>query len=228
MNKINDLGMELLQYKKEMQQDYSPIVIEALGLALNEMIENGIIDQGVVELIKNEDIEMKHFEDFLLNSEKYSKTPEEIRKEMEEMFTDFKNKFDLNSLNKVVFKVDIESESFIMMKTLGFKEDFILNYFGVMKSDLPKLMEKKGFVEKFAALRLKKVADNIVLKLGKKYNINLSSSLAYINEKETGYNIDIIYKIKIDDITNNSEKTKELISDISYESEKIYDEMMKC
>lgn len=228
MNKINNLGLEMLEYKEEYHKDHSSIIIDSLALSLDQMVSTSIIDRQTVDLIKNKDIDIEAFKKFLLESEKYAKTEEEIREEMEETRKVLNEALEENNLEELSTKIIIENESFLITKTLGFNEDFVVKFFGVDdKKELGKLMERKGFVEKFAALRMTQVAKEISEIFEEDYGIKLITYLPYYNDEHDGFNVDFNYEIKTKDIEENIDKIIEDSNKLNSESEELFNKKMQ-
>lgn len=227
MNKINDIGMQLIEFKEEYSKDYSTIIIDALSLSMDQLVKSKIVDRQAIDLVKNKNVNMDNFTEFLLDSPKYSKTEEEIEKEMDKI----REEFDKELINEgLIFdtKTIIENESFFLLKAFSIDVDFIINFFGVKKSDLGKLMEKKGFIEKFAALRLTQVAKEISTIINTKNNsINLKTSLVYFNLEETGFAIDLIHEVKFKDLQEIKEDVLDDLRFIDRESETLFKKKMQ-
>lgn len=230
MKKINEIGIKLLEYKDELTKDYPKIVRESLVFSLEQMLNNKIIDLTTYEIIKDIKENRDSFMSYLLTKDEFVKTYEELFEEYEVFRKELDEELKNHELFDLKTKTVVEKDVIYILKTFSIDEDFVMNYFGVEKNDLSKLMKGKGFVEKFVVLRLTKVLKDIIDMSN--YNISvlcLDNSLVYFNEESNEYNIDLIMKIKIEDISVSDKKKKIIIEikDVKTLAENIYKDKVK-
>jgi len=230
--KLNEVGLKLIEYKKELEKNYPKIIKDSLLLSLEQMADNKIIDLSTYELIKSEDENMDTFTSFLLTQNKYTKTNKELFSEYETLRKNLEEELDImhevNDLNTVTV---VEKDLIQVIKTFSIDKDFIINYFGITEQEFPKLTKKKGFMDQFVALRLTKILKDIINQNQKILSLlRLKNSLTYFNEAEEKYSIDLIMEILVDDIFKEENKEK-IISEIKETrtlSGKIYNSKMLC
>lgn len=231
INKINNVGLQLLEYKEELLKDYPKIVRDALILSLEQMAEQKIIDIDTFETIKNTDESVDLFLAYLLTKKEFTKSYKELFKEYEEIREELNKDLELQNLFDLKTETIVEKDVICILKTFSINESFVMEFFGVEEKDLIKLMKRRGFVEKFAALRLTKVLTDII-KEGKINTtmIKLDNSLAYFNENGDGYNIDLIMEASVNDLIA-IDKKKRIISEVKTIrklADKTYKEKMIC
>lgn len=227
MNKINDIGMQLLEYKNEYSKNHPSIVIDSLSLSLDQLVTSKIVERRAVDLVKNKDFNVKDFKEFLLSNPKYSKTEKQIEEEMEVVREEFSEVLEEENLNFTA-KTIVENETFFILKTFNIDTEFVLKFFGVDRSELSKLMERKGFVEKFSALRLTQVLREISSIINSEdEEVVLQSSLVYFNSEESGFDIDLIYEVQINEILDNEEGVIEKLKLINDLSESLFKKKMQ-
>lgn len=201
IKKLNNVGLKLIEYKDELSKDYSPIVRDALLNSLEQMVESGIIDIGIYEAIKNNNEGKDDFILKLMNSDKYIKSHEELLEEYEVIRKEIGEELVMHDLSDLTTGILVEEDSITILKTFVIDGNFVMDYFGVDEVDLDKLMKRKGFVEKFTALRLVKITNDIISRMKNKNKfISLDHSMAYFDEDGDGYKIDLIMKVIISDL----------------------------
>ena len=83
MNKYNQLGLELIKYKTELLKEYTDIVVNALYLAIDQLVQTKIIDTDTQTYLKDNDISLKEFSEIIIVDEKYIRSNEELLVEYE-------------------------------------------------------------------------------------------------------------------------------------------------
>lgn len=227
MNRINEMGMQLLQYKGELQKDYPKIVRDSLLLALEQMVENKAMDLDTFNIIENKELNAEDFREYLLTKPTFSKTKEEIFDEFEIVRKILVEKLEENELNDLLTESIPERDIISVSKKFSIGEQFTMDYFGVDEKDLLKLMKRRGFIEKFAVLRLTTIFKDIIDKIPSYLDLfKTDMSLVYFDKDKEGYNIDLIFEIKIEHI-ENTEVTSDIIEkikDIKLKAKDMYDE----
>jgi hypothetical protein len=225
MNRINQKGMELIQYKIELSKDYPEIVKNSLILALEQMLENEVIDLDTYMNIKDETFSLESFEKYLLTKPSFLKTEEEIFQEFEALRKILDDKLSELEVEGLKTESVLDKEAILVTRKFCINENFTLKYFGVEEKDLLKLMKRRGFVEKFAVLRLTAIFRQFMEKVTyPKELFDIDVSLVYFDKDENGYSIDFTFEINIEDIENQEKLDKicESIKIIKQEVEEFY------
>lgn len=209
LKKINETGIRLLEYKEELMKDYPQIVRDSLLLSLEQMVSDKVIDLNTYQVMKSTSENKESFVSYLLTKKEYIKSYDELFKEYDVYREELSEELKMQELHDLTTETIVEKDSIYVAKTFTLDEKFVMDYFGVEEKDLIKLMKRRGFMEKFATLRLTKVMSDIIKK-GKSIIslIKLDSSLAYFNDSEDGFNIDFIMEISVDDLPILDKKTK--------------------
>ena len=163
MNKFNALGMEVLSYKTEyMNKDYPALVHNSIAVAIDSK-DN--IPEKIKMTLKDMSLDYETFKKNLLTESVCLKTYEELLLEYEAIRASVENKIkkeDENLKNILTFS-KVENEEIEIKQEFVITEEFIRNYFSIASEDeFEVLMSRKGFIEKFAILRLTKIFDNFV------------------------------------------------------------------
>ena len=135
MRKINDVGLKLLEYKEELMKDYPKIVRDSLLFSLEQMVENDVINIDAYEVLKNGSESKENFTEFLLSSEKYTKSYEELFEEYEVIRKELDDELKMHELFELETKTDVESDSINVIKTFRMDDSFIKKYFGWVKKN---------------------------------------------------------------------------------------------
>lgn len=232
MNKINNVGMKLIEYKTELLKDYPQIVKDSLILALDKLLETKILDVDTYYLIKDESHSIDEFSEYLLTKKAYSKTEQEILQELEILRKRFNDKlenlgigYDLRTESIVDKEIVMASKKFII------DEKFVMDYFGVSEKDVLQLTKRRGFVEKFAVLRLPKIFNDFLNKITyPKELLKVDASLVYFDEEDLGNAIDLVFEVGVEQLENEEELEQicEKIKELKEDAEEFYRERMVC
>ena len=202
IKKLNIHGLQLLEYKKELLKNYTQLVKESLLLSLQKMAEKELITQPTYEIITNDNISLVDTKDYLLGLEDYIKSKEEALRE----YNLYKAKLYKTLierqiiLNKSLYKleVDEDNDTIDLIKTFSIDTHFTKLYFNInSEKELNQAMKPKGFIEKFAALRLNSLATGFVEEY-EEFDSNkftIVPDKTYREEDGLGYSIEIIIKI---------------------------------
>lgn len=212
MKKINEVGIKLIEYKDELTKNYPKIVTDSLFYSLEQMVDNQVIDLGTYEIIRNSQESKEDFLDYLLSNEKYIKSYEELFAEYDITRRELDEELKMHDLFTLKTETKVETDSILVLKTFSIDEQFVADYFGVDEEEIVKLMKRKGFIEKYTALRLIKVLKDIINQGKRSFSlIKLDHSLAYFAENGDGYNIDLIIEIPIDNLLVLEKKNAVLV-----------------
>ena len=225
MNRINEKGITLIQYKDELLKDYPKIVKDSLELAVQQLLENQVIDLDTFEAIKEKDLSIDKFQEYLLTKPAFSKTDEEILQEFEVVRAKFNEQLKEAGLEELETESIIEKDVIQVNKKFKIEESFVMDYFGVQEVELLKLMKRRGFIEKFSILRLPRILKDILDRVSPTMNLfEISASPNYFDKLLEIYCIDLVFEINVEEI-DKGDKVKDMIDRIALikkEAEEIY------
>lgn len=231
MRKINKVGEELVEFYRELRKDYPELVKKSLVNTLQQMLKNDVIDLGTFDLLKSENLNEESFLSLLMENKRYVKSESELLKESEAIRENLNKILSAENLTKLFTESHIEDDEIYVCKTFTIDENFVMEFFGVSETEIPRLMSRKGFVETFVALRLVKVILEIIRETSRTVEkISIGNSLAYVDETDTRYNIDLVMRVSLEDLTKETEKERVLrdIKTVESVSERIYRQKMIC
>jgi predicted XRE-type DNA-binding protein len=232
---MNKQGLELIQYKKELKKNHSDIVKKSLLIAIEKLFELKYIDLQTLNMLKDDDRSEDDLVEYLLNKPYYIKTNEQISQELELFNDKLKESMEKHHiLSELTTEIDVPKESVSVLKTFSVGEQFVCEYFGVHSGDVSDLMKKKGFVEKFSALKLTQVLKKIIEKIdeeniSKDSRVYIHPSNVYHNKQNDTYNIDLTFELNVNDYYENIsdiEKIAEKIKEIKEMSEILYEKYL--
>lgn len=201
MNKFNALGMEVLSYKTEyLNKDYPQLVHNSIAVAIDNK-DN--IPEKIKMSLKDMSLDYDKFKESLLTESTCLKTYEELMLEYEAIRDSVENKIKQNKeeLKDIITFSKVENEEIEIKQEFVITESFIKDYFSIASdSEFEALMVRKGFIEKFAILRLTKIFDNFVNGLEKEQNFSISHSLTFFKSENNVYGIYMEYNIPIDNL----------------------------
>lgn len=231
MRKINKVGEELVEFYRELRKDYPELVKKSLVNTLQQMLNNDVIDLSTFDLLKSENLNEESFLSLLMENKRYVKSESELLKESEAIRENLNKILSAENLTKLFTESHIEDDEIYVCKTFTIDENFVMEFFGVSETEIPRLMSRKGFVETFVALRLVKVILEIIRETSRTVEkISIGNSLAYVDETDTRYNIDLVMRVSLEDLTKETEKERVLrdIKTVESVSERIYRQKMIC
>jgi hypothetical protein len=218
MNKFNNLGIELINYKHEILRNYPDIVKKSLHLSVDQLLQNNMIDIDTHYALKDDGTGAESFKEYILTKPAYMKTVEELLVEYEALREKLNQKLaDHEMIEKVHTQSYVDKEKITISKTFMLNEEYIMAFFGVPKEDLEKLMKRKGFVEKYAVLRLPKILGEYLKAIDYPPELfKCGASLVYYDVDNNGYSIDLLFEIPIEIVEdeNNGEEIVLNIKDI--------------
>lgn len=230
MNKLNNLGQNLLQRKEDLilyqNQDR---IVEALLFQVDEQfIKTGIIDNTTSELLKNDKFDTPSFRNYLLGNVQFLKSDAEL-------YEDFKRLNDLlttelakQDMDYVTTDIDLKGDKLKVMRTYIIDSEYVTDHFDVDKNKVNDLMKINGFVSKYAVLRLPKILNDFIRNTEDDipHFFSLEASKVFENNDPIGYNIDLIFNIKTDELENknNIEHIVLYIKDIIQDCDEYFDE----
>lgn len=227
LNRINEKGVQLIQYKEELLKDYPQIVRDSLVLALQQMVENGAVDLDTFNIMVDKSMKVDAFREYLLTKPNFSKTKEEIFQEFEVIRENLVKKLEASEMSDMFTESIPEKDIIMISKKFCIGEAFTMKYFGVEEKDLLKLMKRRGFVEKFAVLRLTAIFNDVMKRIPLyEHLFKTDVSLVYFDKDENGYSIDLFYEVNIKHF-ENEEQTQAIldkIKDSKIKAEEIYNQ----
>jgi len=220
MNRINQRGMELLSYKRELLKDYPDIVRKSLELALEQMVENKVIDLDTYDFVRDTSTTLDSLNEYLYTKSQFLKTEEEIFAEFEVIRERLNKRLADHGLETLATESVIDKDVILVTKKFCINEQFTLEYFGVEEKDLLKLMKRRGFVEKFAVLRLTAIFKPFMKDISYPEDLfHCDVSLVYFDKEENGYSIDIFFELPIEEV-EKEERIEDMCKEIQVISEK--------
>lgn len=233
MNKLNKVGSQMLEYKLELTKDYPEIVINSLHSMIDKLAEDGVIDIDVHLAVKERSINLNSLKELLLNKPSFVKTYEELLFEYEQIRTKINEilEIDEENLNEVVKTVSsVNNEKIAITKEFILTEDFIKEYFYVKsEKDYEVLMQRKGFVEKFAILRLDKILRDFKdsKNINSKYYEVINSNVFFEAERNI-YGIHLLFNIPVNNLENEDDLIRVVneIKDIMNDATEYFDSRM--
>lgn len=209
MDRINKIGKALLNYKGEYSNHYSPIVDEALIISLENKLDKKMLSQETFDLIINDSVTYEELRKFILNKKEYLKTYKELFEEFEKV-RELVNKtlHKLNFIDFIETESNVENNQITILKQYTLNEEYIKVFFGLEDKDMPQIMKKKGFAEKFAVLRLTKILKEILSEMRTDSEYSQGCSKVYYNSDCNGFSIDYKYRINVDSINEENVEDK--------------------
>lgn len=209
MDRINKIGKALLGYKREYSNHYSPIVDEALMISLENKLDKKMLSQETFDLIINDSVTYEELRKFILNKKEYLKTYKELFEEFEKV-RELVNKtlHKLNFIDFIETESNVENNQITILKQYTLNEEYIKVFFGLEDKDMPQIMKKKGFAEKFAVLRLTKILKEILSEMRTDSEYSQGCSKVYYNSDCNGFSIDYKYRINVDSIKEENVEDK--------------------
>lgn len=234
MNKYNVFGMELISYKTEILKDYPEIVKRSLHDTFDKLLEHNAIDKDIHFALKDDNMDTDRFKSYILANIKCIKSHEELLVEYEVI----RERLDAYA-KELIHTHELDTESFVEKENISIIKKFVIDekfaqeYFGAEEKELEKLMKQRGFVEKFAVLRLQKILKDFVQIDGVQsdyFNYEaINSFLVYREEETNHYCIDLCLSIPID-IAEDESYTEAIIEEVSNvvnQAQEYFDERLK-
>lgn len=222
MERLNKSGRTLLEYRSEFKKHYSDSIDESLKEAVNILYNEKKIDEKIFRNILNESISDDDFEIMLSKRKEFTKNTNElnyefdlVRKKINEYMIDIGFTTSMNTKNS------LDINKIIIIHQFDLNRNYIMSSFGVNQTEIIPLMKRRGFVEKFAVLRLNQVLKEIYGEMKMPEDIDHGYSLVYYNKKTQSFSIDYKFYINVD-VAADEKRMKELVNKIK-ELDKIID-----
>lgn len=227
MNRINQKGMELIQYKSELSKDYPDLIKNSLVLALEQMVESKVLDMDTYMNVKDDTMKNHEFGSYLLTKPSFTKTEEEIFKEFEVLRGVLDEKLIEHNVEGLKTESVIHKDVILITRKFCIDEKFTMGYFGVEEKDLLKLMKRRGFIERFSVLRLTAIFKELMESITYPKDLfAVDVSLVYFDKDENGYSIDFTFEVDIERVEKkeNLDSVSEHIKSIKEQAETFYRE----
>lgn len=218
MEKLNKFGSEMLEYKKELQKDYPELIIKSLNQTIDHLAENGVIDVDTHFAIKENSIDEQGLRELLLQKQNFLKTKEELFVEYEGIRLKLNEYLEITDENNSEIKSisSVDEEQLCITKEFILTEQFLKDYFDIeSENDFNVLMSRKGFIEKFAILRLNKVLKDFIKQQETSDSFTYMNSNVFFEAERNVYGIYLLFKIPIDNTVAN-DKLEEIAKHIKY------------
>lgn len=233
MNKLNKLGVELINYKEELNKDYSDLIIRSLNQTINIMAENEIIDIDIHYALTHEEVDIEGLNNLLLEKKTCIKTQEELLAEYDEIRSIFNEHLGIEDDEKSDIKTisNIQDDNIIVAKNFTYNSEFAKNYFGIPnKQSLKTFMARQGVFEKFSILRLGKIIkDFIEENPTSKDNFEITFSDVFYENINECYGVSLIFKIDINviELEENMDEIAKDIQDLINKAVEYFNDKMK-
>ena len=213
MKKLKPIAYELINIKKEMlNSSYSDTIKRALEMSIDQMLEKGFIDLNTQLYLKDSSLSTKDFAEYLHTIEIFKKDRSELEVEYEEFVENLIKELCELGLDKEEFScsVDLDNEKIKICKIFSLKQEFLKEFFYFEEDSadeyLEKLMKRKGFVEKFAILRLPRIFHNFIDTCQTSKDFKLEKSYPYFDSKYNCYSIDLVFEVDLYKIEKDSKR----------------------
>ena len=211
MNKLNQHGMTAIEFRKEFwNKSYPELVHKSIGFAVDKEFE---ADEKVLEKIKDYACDDSAFEKFLLTQDSCVKSYEELLAELDNL----KDALHLDGID-VETVSEVQNDCISVKKEFLLHESFLRKYFYIESdTEFDKLMSRKGFVEKFAILRLKRIIADFVAEIPVESveKFAITNTPVFYNSEKSVYGIFLEMKVHVDLLD-----TPEQIAEVSAEAQK--------
>lgn len=214
MTKLNALGRTLLECKEEYLNTHSDLVKNALRVYAQDLATASTLDPSILTCIQDTNLKLDAFKEFLLEKSQCCISLDEILKEFDDKKETFMDNFEKKPTISCSIDEDNTSISFSVALEIG--EEFVSNYFGVDQNETFNLMQRQGFVEKFTALRVRKLAQEIVAATSNKKPLHIETdiSYAYFVTEENIYAVDVVLTLSAEHIFEKEQENIAFIKEI--------------
>lgn len=222
MERLNKSGRALLEYRNEYKKHYSDSIDESLKEAISIMYNERKIDEKVFKSIFNESISDDDFEIILSKKKEFTKNTAELNYEFDLVRRKINEyMIEIGFINSMNTKNSLDINKIIIIHQFDLNRNYIMSSFGVNQTEIIPLMKRRGFVEKFAVLRLNQVLKEIYGEMRMPEDIDHGYSLVYYNKKTQSFSIDYKFYINVD-VASDEKRMKSLLDKIK-ELDKIID-----
>ena len=232
MNKLKPVAQEIIDIKKELlNKNHSNVIKKSLEIAVDRMLVEGYIDLDIQLYLKDDNCSLKEFRNIIESNSKYIKSKEELMSEYEDITKKIDVLLKNKGLDNYYINVNLKSEKINVCKVLTLDEEYLKSYFYIQDNSeehFESLMEKKGFMHQFAALRLPRVLSNFINSNPSGTGYKIGKSHSYFKADVKRYAIDLVFSINVKTVEIINEDS-EILSEIynkSIDIERYFEEKM--
>lgn len=208
MNKLNPLGNELLELKRELIQSHSSIVVKSLNQLADQLLAQQMIDAVTFSYLKDPNQTLESFKSYCLTQSNFCLDTETLLK-----IYDQKRLALVDYLNQSVEAFDLTSKSFlkeeevVIVKSFSFDRNMACEFFGIDERFCENLYGRKRFVERFVVLRYKKLLNEFIqtYPLGQA-PFKIDRTPVFFDETTEAYTIEFLIKFKLEALEDLEEK----------------------
>lgn len=208
MNKLNHLGNELMELKRELTQSHSNIVLKSLNQLAEQMLAQELIDHVTFGYLKDRSQSIEQFQTFCLTQSDYCLDQEALLKIYDQKRLEL-----VDYLNRSVETYQLTSKSFlkeeevVIVKSFIFDREMACDFFGIDEQFCENLYGRKRFIERFVVLRYKKILNEFI----EKYPLTdvpfkIDRTPVFFDETQEAYAIEFLVKFKLEALENLEEK----------------------
>ncbi len=206
MDRINKTGKLLIDYKREYMKHYSPIVDLSLQTCVDNLVTKNVCDEKIKELILDDAFSLKNFETEVMSHREFLKSMKELVEEFDKLRAIVNTALVKQGFTRFVeTENNVDNDCITIIKQYSITPEFIKIYFGLTDDEMPAVMKKRGFAEKFAVLRLSKIFKEIVSEIKPETSeFAQGFSKVYYNQSVDGFSVDYRYHINVNTISEES------------------------
>lgn len=227
MELLNKLGKEVMQYKVELDdKTHSDIVRKSLLSSVTDLLNGGIIDIDIHDIIRDDTASYKEVENMVLEASNLTKTEDELKEEYDALRVPFFDKLtdaynlEVGEQSHLYSESHVTQEEIQIILTFKMTKDFIGNYFERSGDQLDVMMRPEGFAEKFAILRYGALVSKF-LRSHDNYSdsskrailnkgIEIGATKVFVNKDEETYGIEFVYHVPVENLLDNDMSTSSL------------------
>lgn len=218
MNKLRPIANEILNIKKEiLNESHSEIIKKALEISVDRMLAEGFIDLEMHMCIKDSNFSYSELKKYILSSDKYLKTEEELLIEYDTLIKKLESYLANYDIDNYYINVDLVNDKINLCKVFSLDEGFLNRYFyidGKPDEYIEKLLRKKGFMQQYAVLRFPRILSNFISMYPEDKRYKMNKSHSYYQTDKKLYSIDLVFSIDANVIEKMNE-TSNLLIDIN-------------
>lgn len=208
MNKLNHLGNELVELKRELTQSHTSIVLKSLNQLADQLLTQKMIDDVTFSYLKDSTQTVQQFQSYCLTQSQFCLDQESLLK-----IYDKKRLELVNYLNQSVEAYQLTSKSFlkeeevVIVKSFSFDRDMACQFFGIDERFCENLYGRKRFIERFVVLRYKKILSEFIQNYPlEKVPFKIDRTPVFFDETTEAYTIEFLIKFKLEVLEDLEEK----------------------
>ena len=198
MNKLNHLGNELVELKRELTQSHTSIVLKSLNQLADQLLTQKMIDDVTFSYLKDSTQTVQQFQSYCLTQSQFCLDQESLLK-----IYDKKRLELVNYLNQSVEAYQLTSKRFlkedevVIVKSFSFDRDMACQFFGIDERFCENLYGRKRFIERFVVLRYKKILSEFIQNYPlEKVPFKIDRTPVFFDETTEAYTIEFLIKFK--------------------------------